>query len=120
MLIKRIHNNYRGFGINSFEEMERLRASPNSTIFELDSIKMNNKITSQASATQAIKNQLFIVGSISSSGDVSFNPNPAIHLCASDARLECKRLAVNTPGKLYVFVKLAGAEMSPIASTISY
>lgn len=101
--------------------MERLRNTPNPAIFELDNIKMNtDKITTLNGATSAIRNQFYIVGAFSVNGGVSFSPNPTIHTSASDARLECKRLAVNTPGKLYLFVKLSGAEFAPASITTSY
>lgn len=120
MLINRIHSNYKGFGISSFEEMERLRKTLTPTIFELDQIMINDKLNSQAAAVSAIKNGYYIIGSVSTSGTVSFADSPTIHTNHITARAECKRLAALCPGKLYTFVRLHGAEVVPVTVTTSY
>jgi hypothetical protein len=61
----------------------------------------------------------FIVGSIDENASVSFSSIPRIHETATDARTECKRLAASQPGKAFIFVKLAGAELIPAAKSIS-
>ncbi len=72
-----------------------------------------NSISTQNEAIQAIKSQFYIVGSVDSSGNLSFSSNPVIQASVPSARAECKRLASITPGKMYVFVKLCGAELVP-------
>ena len=42
-----------------------------------------------------------------------------IHTDALAARTECKRLATARPGKAFIFVKLAGAEMVPAQRAVS-
>lgn len=81
--------------------------------------KMNDNLTTQECFTDAIRSQRFIVGSVSSEGLMSFNPNPTVHLNSFDARTECKRLAKLYPTKMYIFVQFKGAEMVPSVTTIS-
>lgn len=72
-----------------------------------------NSISTQNEAISAIKSQFYIVGSVDSSGNVSFSDNPVLQGSVASARAECKRLASITPGKMYVFVKFCGAELVP-------
>lgn len=72
-----------------------------------------NSISTQNEAISAIKSQFYIVGSVDSSGNVSFSANPVLQGSVASARAECKRLASITPGKMYVFVKFCGAELVP-------
>ena len=80
-----------------------------------------NKITYQIVDEQAVKQQKFIIGSIDPiKGVVSFSTNPALHEDAFTARAECKRLAVASPGKTFIFVQLRGAErVVPQPTTLS-
>lgn len=66
-----------------------------------------------------IKANLFIVGSFSTTSGLSFTGSPVLHPTAEAARAECKRLANNMPGKLYLFVKLSGAELVPVQKSVS-
>lgn len=74
----------------------------------------SNKIMNQISLISAIKIRSFIVGSQDPvTGSISFAAHPATHSTSSAARTECKRLAAMSPGKLYLFVELVGAELVP-------
>ena len=73
-------------------------------------MNLSEKITSQAIGEHAVKTQRFIVGSVNQNGEVSFASNPALHNDVYAARAECKRLAVQNPGKTFIFVQLKGAE----------
>ncbi len=89
------------------------------TINELESeVKMNDTLKTQAAAASAIRTRGYIVGSISTDGAFSVSANPRPHTHESDARAECARLAKASPGRMYVMLKLAGAEMVPV-STLS-
>lgn len=80
---------------------------------------MNTKLVTQDNFINAIKgSNRYIVGSVDSAGTLSFAQNPAYHTSTVDARAECKRLAKQYPGKLYIFVGLQGGEMVP-ANSIS-
>ena len=61
----------------------------------------------------------YIVGSFSADSGLSFSATPALHSTAEAARAECKRLARISPGKLYIFVMLTGAEMVPTVTSVS-
>lgn len=90
---------------------------PKEQINELEN--MNTKLITQNHFIDAIKaGGNYIIGSVDNFGHISFATNPANHPSAAHARAECKRLAKLTPGKLYLFVKLDGAEMVP-ANTLS-
>ena len=54
-----------------------------------------------------------IVGSVTDTGLVSFSTNPVIHVDATAARSEAKRLANQNPGKMFIMAKLVGAELVP-------
>ena len=95
----------------------------NEVIHELDI--MNNsqvKLQSQQAFINAIKlgrSGTYIVGSVDSVGNLSFSTNPRVHEDAFTARAECNRLAKQFPGKMYLFVRLAGAELLPTLATVS-
>ena len=74
---------------------------------------MNDKLHNIETALNAIRAKNFIVGSIGPSNGISFSANPVLHTSAQTARAECSRLAKTYPGKVYVFVQLAGAELVP-------
>lgn len=84
------------------EHLERLKKE--------NDMNYSDKINSQLVGEQAVKNQRFIVGSISQAGDFSFAASPALHTDVFSARAECKRLALQNPGKTFIFVQLKGAE----------
>lgn len=89
-------------------------------IIKEQQMNYTEKITSQAIGEHAVKNQRFIIGSISQKGEFSFSVNPALHTDIYTARAECKRLAIANPGKTYVFVQLKGAErVVPQPTTLS-
>lgn len=73
----------------------------------------------QEQALNSVRAGNFIVGSIDTAGMLSFNSSPATHNSATSARQECARLAKIYPGKAFVFVKLSGAELVPVAQTVS-
>ena len=81
--------------------------------------KMTARINTISTATTAVRAKGYIVGSVSDGGDVSFSANPVVHYSPVDARNECKRLARENHGKMFVFVQLSGAEMVPVASGLS-
>ena len=85
--------------------------------------KMNETtiLRTQDDAINAVRNQFYIIGSVANNGDLSFSASPTIHRTPQDARQECKRLASQNHGRVFVFVRLQGAELVlvPIASTIS-
>ena len=88
------------------------------TINELDETMNQDNINSQASAEAAVKTNQFIIGSVDSSGIVSFAANPTLHYSAGLARQECKRLATKNPGKTFVFVQLRGAERTVVQPSV--
>lgn len=67
----------------------------------------------------AVKSGGFIVGSFSPTMGLSFSATSVVHVDATDARKECKRLAALNPGKMFLFVRVTGAEMVPTTPTIS-
>lgn len=86
---------------------------------ELTNITMDHTLKTQAQFTISVKSNNFIVGSVSTDGTLSFSINPMQHVTAGAARAECARLARINPGRLYIFVQLAGGELVPIMSTLS-
>lgn len=66
-----------------------------------------------------VRNAGFIIGSIDATGNLSFASNPMVHPDAISARKECKRLADITPGKAFTFVQFRGAELVPMAQSVS-
>jgi hypothetical protein len=78
-----------------------------------------NTMSKQMIALDQIREGGFIVGSIDTNASVSFSSVPRIHPTATEARAECKRLAAIHPGKAFIFVKLAGAELVPQATPVS-
>lgn len=83
--------------------------------------EMNNtkNITDQNTAVLSVKAGKFIIGSFTDQAGMSFSAQPTAHDTAIEARTECKRLAKLYPGKLFVFVKLTGAELLPVLTTVS-
>jgi hypothetical protein len=81
--------------------------------------KQINTMSKQMMALDQIREGGFIVGSIDANAIISFSGVPRIHTTATDARTECKRLAAMYPGKAFIFVKLAGAELVPQATPVS-
>lgn len=96
--------------VSLLEEISELRSLNQQENFTTKSSMQTEKITSQAAAEIAIKGNYYIVGSVDTTGTVSFAANPAVHLNAAHARAECKRLALRTPDKTFVYVQLRGAE----------
>ena len=88
-------------------------------INELENMNENTKINTQNKAITAIKQGQYIIGSVDSQGNMSFANNPVPHAYDYQARAECKRLALLSPGKMFFFAELTGGEMTPTVSTIS-
>lgn len=86
---------------------------------ELDKPKQTTNMSKQMMALDQVRQGGLIVGSIDEDAKVSFSVSPRIHNTATDARTECKRLATAQPGKAFIFVKLAGAELVPQATAVS-
>lgn len=81
--------------------------------------KPMTKLTTQAAAVAAIRQSDMFIGSVDTAGNFSMASNPTIQLNGIDARAECKRLAKVNPGKLFFIAQLRGAEMVPVAPTLS-
>ena len=79
----------------------------------------NKTMNKQEIALANVRNGKYIVGSIDIEGGLSFSAFPATHDTPQTARTECARLAKLHPGKAFTFVKFAGAELVPVARTIS-
>lgn len=107
-----------GYGNNYMTRQNIYAYDFETQINELDNMMNTIKITSQVSGETAIRSRLFLVGSISAGGDVSFAANPTVHYTAGSARNECKRLAGANPGKTFIFVRLEGAERAVPTPTL--
>ena len=70
------------------------------------------KINDLQSAIKNTKEGNFVVGSFDGA-HFSVSSNPAVHTTSASARAECDRLARATPGKMYIFLQLKGAELVP-------
>lgn len=77
------------------------------------------KLTSQADAVQAVRASGLFIGSVDASGNFSMASNPTIQLNGTEARAEAKRLAKVNTGKLFFIGQLRGAELVPVAPTLS-
>ena len=88
---------------------------------DLPSVELPEQMnyTKQETALDSVRRGLYMVGSVNLLGEVSFAANPMVHESAVTARSECKRLANANPGKAFIFVKLAGAELIPSQRGIS-
>ncbi len=85
--------------------------------------RMNNNtiLYSIDAAIEGVLNKRFIVGSYSNSSGFSIAKDPTLHTSRAAARLECNRLSKMVPGKLYIFLELSGAEITPVTvATNSY
>ena len=80
---------------------------------------MNDTLKTQNQFVLSVKRNNFIVGSVTAEGTLSFSSNPTVHASASLVRAECVRLARLNPGKLYIFVQLAGGELTPAMTNLS-
>lgn len=79
----------------------------------INELEEHNMKTSQNEKLDAVRNRSFIVGSIDKFGTFSASDNPKMHATEMSARTEATRLAIETPGKAYIILKLCGAEMIP-------
>ena len=77
------------------------------------------KLMTQGDAVHAIKAAGMFIGSVDASGNFSVACNPTIQMNGTEARTELKRLAKINPGKLFFVAQLRGAEMVPVAPTLS-
>jgi hypothetical protein len=62
----------------------------------------------QTQAEQCLRARAFIVGSIDSSGVLSFSPRPVVHSSETGAAAEADRLSKINPNKTFVWVQLRG------------
>lgn len=74
------------------------------------------KLYTQADAINAIRSVATIVASVDKEGNFSMSESPVAHKDMTSARVEAKRLAGLYPGKMFVILKLAGAELVPVNS----
>lgn len=80
----------------------------------------NMKIQNMPNTVKAVTEHNYMVGSFSEvTNEVSFSHNPEVHVTATDARKEAKRLALASPGKMFLMVQFIGAEFQPLATTVS-
>ena len=77
-----------------------------------------NKIHDLPSAIKNTTENNYVVGSFDGM-HFSVSGNPTIHTTSASARAECGRLANATPGKMYIFLQLKGAELVPQAPRVS-
>ena len=70
------------------------------------------KINDLPSAIKNTTENNYVVGSFDGM-HFSVSGNPTIHTTSASARAECGRLANVTPGKMYIFLQLKGAELVP-------
>ena len=110
--------------IKQFNTLEELLASMNPMNpiqfqFKEPGKQMEQIMSKQMTALDQVRQGGYIVGSIDANATVSFSGTPRIHNTTQEARLECKRLAASQPGKAFIFVKLAGAELVPQATAVS-
>lgn len=73
-------------------------------------------IINSASQVPAARGK-FIVASISNTNGFSVSAAPVVHDDATAARNECVRLSKLNPGKTFVFLQIAGGELTPVAPT---
>lgn len=102
--------------VSEFNEI--LRALNLPAISE-DKLPTKQNMSKQQIALDQVRSGGYLVGSIDAGAAVSFSTYPRIHETPADARAECKRLAAQNPGKAFIFVKLAGAELIPQATAVS-
>lgn len=76
-------------------------------------LPLSDKIATQADAITGIKNQNYIVGSVSADGQFSVAIAPEPFTTLPEARKSAKELGELTPGRLYVIMGLQGGEMIP-------
>jgi hypothetical protein len=100
--------------LSSLSKATRLPLKPSIKI----TANMQPILSTQDKAISAIKLNNFIVGSVDMEDNFSVATNPREQSSATQAREECKRLAKLNPGKMYVLMRLSGAELVP-ASTVS-
>lgn len=86
----------------------------------IEDIQHKFRCLSQDMAAQAITNKQYIVGSVDQDGGFSIAKTPVIHTTAHQARQECSRLAGQFPGKIYIMLKLDGAELVPANNKVSW
>lgn len=79
---------------------------------------MNTILRTQADVLSAVRAKEYIIASVSVNGDFSIAESPAVHDSGTGVRTEAKRLAKLSPGKAFVILTLAGAEMVPV-NTVS-
>lgn len=77
-----------------------------------------NKIHDLPSAIENTTENNYVVGSFDGTR-FSVSSNPAVHTTFASARAECSRLANATPGKMFIFLRLEGAELVPRAPRMS-
>lgn len=79
------------------------------SINELEEKIMLVKLDSKDETLAAVRNKLYITGSMGEDGNLSFSKNPVLHNSAQSARNECARLAALYTDKIFIAVQLYGA-----------
>lgn len=100
-----------------------VRYVPVNKVNELDAIINQNTPTMNTMNTQsqvldAVREHKYLVLTSDKEGDMSVAACPVAHTSEDSARKECRRLARISPGKAFIIVELAGAELIP-TDTIS-
>jgi len=85
---------------------------PKEPIYELNDME---KINSQAQAMNVIRARMYVVASVDENGYFSMAASPVPHSTLAIAKVEARRLAKLSPGKMYVPMQLVGGEMLPKA-----
>lgn len=75
------------------------------------------KINSLDTGISAVRNRMFVVGSLDNLGRFSMSEYPVSHYDRNSAKAEAARLAKINPGKVFVYMQLAGGEVAPTACT---
>ena len=61
----------------------------------------------------AIQRRMYIVGTLSEEGNISFAAHPVLHPTKALALAESKRLALLKPGTAYIVVRFSGGTLVP-------
>lgn len=67
------------------------------------------KLDSKDKTLVAVRNKLYITGSMGEDGNLIFSKNPVVHNSPQSARNECARLAALYTDKVFIAVQLYGA-----------
>lgn len=73
-----------------------------------DNFKHTMAFSDQSSAEYSVRSRGFLVGSIDTSGVLSFSPRPVVHATESSASTEADRLSKLHPNKTFIWVQMRG------------